>query len=144
MKKMQCEVCGSTDIKKIDDSIFECQSCGVQYSKDEVQKLLVEIPDMAGTDVSQELENTNQPTSDAIYTDMDYGVTGDDINISSSSKTGAMRILNVSRQDAMIIDRLVRGGDKIKAIGKYREATGFGLAEAKNAIETYMSSINQK
>ena len=36
MKKMQCEVCGSTDIKKIDDSIFECQSCGVQYSKDEV------------------------------------------------------------------------------------------------------------
>ena len=99
MKKMQCEVCGSTDIKKIDDTTFECQSCGVQYSKEEVQKLLVEIPDMAGTDVSQELENTNQPTSDAIYTDMDYGVTGDDINISSSSKTGAMRILNVSRHD---------------------------------------------
>lgn len=22
MKKMQCEVCGSTDIKKIDDSIY--------------------------------------------------------------------------------------------------------------------------
>ena len=36
MKKMKCEVCGSTEIKKIDDSIFECQSCGVQYSKDEV------------------------------------------------------------------------------------------------------------
>lgn len=41
MKKMQCEVCGSTDIKKIDDTTFECQSCGVQYSKEEVQKLLV-------------------------------------------------------------------------------------------------------
>ena len=43
MKKIQCEVCGSTDIKKIKDSIFECQSCGVQYSVDDVKKLFVEI-----------------------------------------------------------------------------------------------------
>lgn len=57
MKKMQCEVCGSTDIKKIDDSIFECQSCGVQYSKDEVQKLLVEITGSVKIDRSEEIEN---------------------------------------------------------------------------------------
>lgn len=57
MKKMQCEVCGSTTIKKIDDSTFECQSCGVQYSKDEVQKLLVEITGEVKIDHSQDAEN---------------------------------------------------------------------------------------
>lgn len=57
MKKMQCEVCGSTDIKKIDDSTFECQSCGVQYSKSEVQKLLVEISGEVKIDYSEEAIN---------------------------------------------------------------------------------------
>ena len=58
MKKMQCEVCGSTDVKKIDDSIFECQSCGVQYSKEEVQKLLVELTGEVKIDRSEEIKNT--------------------------------------------------------------------------------------
>ena len=47
MKKMQCEVCGSIDIKKLDDTTFECQECGVQYDKNEVMKLLVEVSDIA-------------------------------------------------------------------------------------------------
>ena len=58
MKKMQCEVCGSTDIKKVDDSIFECQSCGVQYDKNEVQKLLVELTGEVKIDHSEEIKNT--------------------------------------------------------------------------------------
>lgn len=58
MKKMQCEVCGSTDIKKIDDTTFECQSCGVQYAKDEVQKLLVEVTGSVKIDRSEEIKNT--------------------------------------------------------------------------------------
>ena len=37
MKKMQCEVCGSNEIRKIADDIFECQSCGVQYSTAETK-----------------------------------------------------------------------------------------------------------
>lgn len=57
MKKMQCEVCGSTEIKKISDDIFECQSCGIQYSKNEVQKLLVEITGEVKIDHSKEIEN---------------------------------------------------------------------------------------
>ena len=57
MKKIQCEVCGSTDIKRIDDSIFECQSCGVQYSKEEVQKLLVEITGKVKIDHTDEVQN---------------------------------------------------------------------------------------
>lgn len=57
MKKMQCEVCGSNEIRKVSDDIFECQSCGVQYSKNEVQKLLVEITGQVKIDHSQESEN---------------------------------------------------------------------------------------
>lgn len=58
MKKIQCEVCGSTEIKKVDDAIFECQSCGVQYSKEEVQKLLVELTGEVKIDRTEEIENS--------------------------------------------------------------------------------------
>ena len=58
MKKMQCEVCGSTEIKKVDDAIFECQSCRVQYSKEEVQKLLVELTGEVKIDRTEEIENS--------------------------------------------------------------------------------------
>ena len=58
MKKVQCEVCGSTEVKKISDEIFECQSCGIQYSKNEMQKLLVEITGEVRINHSKEIENT--------------------------------------------------------------------------------------
>ncbi len=57
MKKLQCEVCGSTEIRKLDDDLFECQSCGIQYSKSEVQKLLVELTGEVKIDRSEEVEN---------------------------------------------------------------------------------------
>lgn len=60
MKKMQCEVCGSREIKKINDTTFECQSCGIQYDKAEVQKLLVEITGEVKIDHSADIANTLQ------------------------------------------------------------------------------------
>lgn len=57
MKKMQCEVCGGTEIKKVSDGIFECQSCGVQYDTTEVKKLLVEVTGKVKIDHSEEVEN---------------------------------------------------------------------------------------
>lgn len=54
---MQCEVCGGTTIKKIGESMFECQSCGVQYGKEEVKKLLVEITGEVKIDHSRDAEN---------------------------------------------------------------------------------------
>lgn len=58
MKQIKCEICGSTEIKKTDDSTFICLSCGVQYTKDEVQKLLVEINGKVKIDHSEEIKNT--------------------------------------------------------------------------------------
>ena len=41
MKKITCEMCGSTDLIK-KDGIFECQSCGTKYSVEEAKKMMVE------------------------------------------------------------------------------------------------------
>lgn len=57
MKRMQCEICGSTEIKKTSNSVFECQCCGVQYDAAEVRKLLVEVSGKIKIDHSDEVEN---------------------------------------------------------------------------------------
>lgn len=69
MRKMQCEVCGSTEIKKTTDDTFECQSCGVQYSKDEIQKLLVEITGTVKIDHSDEVDNAIKRAEQFVQSD---------------------------------------------------------------------------
>ena len=39
MKRLQCEMCGSTELIK-KDGVFVCQSCGVKYSVEEAKKLM--------------------------------------------------------------------------------------------------------
>jgi len=54
MKKLACEMCGSTNIVK-KDGLWVCQSCGAKYSPEEAKKMMVE-----GTvkiDNSSEAEN---------------------------------------------------------------------------------------
>ena len=46
MKKIQCEVCGSVEIRKMSDDVFVCQHCGVQYRPEDMSKLLVEIKEI--------------------------------------------------------------------------------------------------
>lgn len=51
MKRIVCEMCGSTDIVK-EDGVYVCQSCGTKYSVEEARKMLVEINgtvEVAGT-----------------------------------------------------------------------------------------------
>ena len=37
MKKLVCEMCGSSDMVK-QDGMFVCQTCGVKYSLEEAKK----------------------------------------------------------------------------------------------------------
>ena len=37
MKKLVCELCGSTDIVK-QEGLFVCQACGTKYSTEEAKK----------------------------------------------------------------------------------------------------------
>lgn len=55
MKKLQCEVCGGIELKKVSEDVFECQHCGMQYSKEEVQRLLVDITGSVKVDHSDEV-----------------------------------------------------------------------------------------
>lgn len=54
MDRIRCETCGSNDIKKIDDDLFVCQSCGIQYSRSSIQKMLGTVT----IDHTSEVENT--------------------------------------------------------------------------------------
>ena len=61
MKQIKCEMCGSTDLVK-QDGVFVCQSCGLQYSIEEVKKMMVEgTVDVSGStvkvDTSERLKN---------------------------------------------------------------------------------------
>ena len=42
MKRLTCEMCGSTDLVK-QDGTFICQTCGTKYTTEEAKKLLVEV-----------------------------------------------------------------------------------------------------
>ncbi|MGN0470698.1 MAG: TFIIB-type zinc finger domain-containing protein [Acutalibacteraceae bacterium] len=61
MKKLVCEMCGSSDLVK-QDGLFVCQYCGAKYSLEEARKMMIEgTVDVTGStikiDNSQELEN---------------------------------------------------------------------------------------
>lgn len=42
MKKIVCEMCGSSDLVK-KEGVFVCQSCGVKYSVEEAKQMMVEV-----------------------------------------------------------------------------------------------------
>lgn len=49
MKRLTCEMCGSTDLIK-DGGVFVCQSCGCKYSVEEARKMMIEgTVDVRGT-----------------------------------------------------------------------------------------------
>ena len=41
MKKLTCEMCGSTDMLK-QDGVFVCQTCGCKYTVEEAKKMMIE------------------------------------------------------------------------------------------------------
>lgn len=41
MKRLTCEICGSTDLVK-DGGVFVCQACGCKYSVEEARKMMIE------------------------------------------------------------------------------------------------------
>ena len=56
MKAVKCELCGSTDIKKVDGE-YECQYCHTRYSTEEAKKLMVEIEGTVKIDTSSKKTN---------------------------------------------------------------------------------------
>lgn len=58
MKRLTCEMCGSTDLLK-QDGVFVCQSCGCKYTVEEARKMMVEgTVDVTGSTVK--VDNTDK------------------------------------------------------------------------------------
>ncbi len=68
MKKLTCEMCGSSDMLK-EDGVFICQSCGMKYSVEEAKKMMIEgTVEVEGTvkiDSSSEIDNLYQAARNA-------------------------------------------------------------------------------
>ena len=60
MKQIVCEMCGCTDLIK-KDGVFVCQGCGIKYSVEDAQKMMIEgVVEVQGTvkvDNSKQIEN---------------------------------------------------------------------------------------
>lgn len=56
MKRLTCEMCGSTDLIR-QDGVFVCQTCGCKYSIEEAKKMMVEgTVDVSGSTVKVDNE----------------------------------------------------------------------------------------
>ena len=60
MKRLVCEICGGTELRK-QDGVFVCQSCGCQYTVEEAKKIMVEgVVQVEGT---VRVDETNRITN---------------------------------------------------------------------------------
>lgn len=69
MKRLTCEMCGSTDLLK-QDGVFVCQSCGTKYTVEEAKKMMVvgtvEVQGTVKVDSSDELKKLYQAARNAM------------------------------------------------------------------------------
>lgn len=56
MKRLTCEMCGSTNLIKI-EGLFECQDCGTKYSVEEAKKMMVEVEGTVHVQNAAQLDN---------------------------------------------------------------------------------------
>lgn len=91
MKRLTCEMCGSTDIVK-QDGLFVCQNCETKYSVEEARKMMIEgTVEVVGTvkiDHSDNLDNLVQFARDALEDgrfDDAYGYSTEALTIVSNS-----------------------------------------------------------
>ena len=71
MKKLQCEVCGSLDLKK-QGEFYVCESCGCRYSLEEAQNMISELKttiDKATVGVNRLADAIRKKSGDICYFD---------------------------------------------------------------------------
>lgn len=59
MNKLQCELCGSTDIVK-EGEFYVCQHCGCKYTKEDAKVLVSGKVDVSGSTVKVDSESAEQ------------------------------------------------------------------------------------
>lgn len=94
MKRLTCEMCGSTNLVK-KDGLFECQDCGTKYSVEEARKMMVEgTVDVTGSTVK--VDNTGMISS---YLQMAENALAS--NNGEEAETYANKIIEIDPQSYM-------------------------------------------
>ena len=74
MKRLICEMCGSTDLLK-EEGVFVCQTCGCKYSVEEAKKMMIEgVVEVSGTVKVDNSDNVEKliVNADRAYDDSRY------------------------------------------------------------------------
>lgn len=74
MEKLQCELCGSVDILRNDEGLFQCQHCGCKYTPEQAKAMLSGVAEttIGDAELNRRVENANaqmeigQPANDTI------------------------------------------------------------------------------
>ena len=130
MKKMKCEICESVAIKKVADDVFECQECGVQYTKAEAIKLL--------TEVNEQSAKTSVPENNTQAAEASHQLLAPGDTQAAEPTEGNSGLDCVA---AGKIEALLRSGNKLEAIGVYRAATGADMLEARKAVNEIAQNL---
>ena len=74
MEKLQCELCGSVDILRNDEGLFQCQHCGCKYTPEQAKAMLSGVAEttIGDAELNRRVENAKaqmeigQPANDTI------------------------------------------------------------------------------
>ncbi len=112
MRRLTCEMCGSTDLIK-NDGVFVCQSCGTKYSVEEAKKMMIEgTVEVTGTvkvDNTAAIEN---------YLDMARNAKDAGNNKEADNYCNKIIEMEIEKQISPIRAKLATTNERIGAIEK--------------------------
>lgn len=149
MKRLTCEMCGSTDIIK-QDGVFVCQSCGCKYSVEEAKKMMVE-----GTvEVQGTVKVDNSISVDALLKRVFLFLEDGDF---TSAEEYCEKVLDLDPECAeaylckFMVDLRVKNKEDLKDCNQifddyenYQKFLRFSNGSLKNEIEDYANCIRNK
>ena len=147
MKKLTCEMCGSTDLLK-SDGVFVCQSCGTKYSVEEAKKMMIEgTVQIEGTVKIDNSNNVNNLIKNAkvLYkdgkVDEAYKLFGDVLNIDTENYTALAYRGLCSAWHTTVVNPQIN--DAVKGITRGIEASKKELGETREYTEFCVEIANE-
>ncbi len=171
MKKMVCDLCGSTEFIK-NDGFFECQSCHTKYSEDEAKKLLKEIKNrryeekLTKADYLAKLFFSSHNPDEISYktakgidavmkcydevkleddTEPDYYLHAADFFVKANIEyKNGKRIVNNTKNTSILINQYLGFYDKAKECAKNKNLGDDYISEIENHKDAAEKLINDK
>ncbi len=130
MKRLVCEMCGSTDLIKR-DGVFECQSCGCKYTVEEAKKMMIEgSVDVSGSTVK--IDNTHLVGN---YMQMAENAYSSDNNAETENYVNKILEIEPNNAKALMLKGKAAGWQSTLQNSRFAEATAAFSKAIVNASE---------